>query len=286
MKILCFDIGGTSIKYSLIEDIKNYDILETKTRKTKETNYILQDVIKIIEKHKNIDAVGISTAGVVDSKKGEVIFAGPTIPDYTGTKFKEIIEKTYNIPCFVENDVNSAAYGEYSYSNIDGLIFCLTLGTGVGGSIIYNGNLITGNSMTAGEIGYMPYKRGYFQDYASTSFLVKKASKKLKRQVDGYTIFEEAKNGNEICIELIDEMVNNLSKGILNIIYLLNPKQIIIGGAITKQGNYLKNKIKKSVDEKLVSDSFKTDIEFAKLENGAGIYGIYHRVLNEIKKEG
>lgn len=286
MKILCFDIGGTSIKYSLIEDIENYDVLETKTRKTKENNYILQDVLKIIEKHKDIDAIGISTAGVVDSDKGEVIFAGPTIPGYTGTKFKEIIAEKYGLPCIVENDVNSAAYGEYIFSKVDGMIFCLTLGTGIGGSIIYNGELIKGNSMTAGEIGYMPFKNNYFQNYASTSFLVKKASKKLERNVDGYTIFEEAKKGNQICLDVIDEMVNNLSKGLLNIIYLLNPKVIIIGGAITKQGDYLKNKIVSTIDEKIINGNFKTNIEFAKLENNAGIYGIYHKVLNELKKEG
>lgn len=284
MRILCFDIGGTAIKYSLIENISNYRVYEIETRKNDTTNYILDDVLNIIDKYKDLDAVAISTAGVVDSQIGEVIYAGPTIPNYTGTKFKKIIEERFNILCEVENDVNSAAYGEYIYSKENGIIFCLTLGTGVGGAIINEGSIIKGRSMTAGEIGYMPLNNGYFQEFASTSYLVKKASNLLGEKVDGKYIFEKAKQGDKQLENVINEMVENLSIGLLNIIYILNPNKIIIGGAVTKQGDYLQNKIENAINKKLIDSKFKTDIEFAKLKNDAGLYGIYY--ITKQKLEG
>lgn len=151
MRILCFDVGGMSIKYSIIEN--DSDIIKVKsipTRVTKDTNYILEDILKVIEeklKRDRIDKIGISTAGVVDNKKGEVIFAGPTIPNYSGTKFKEIIENKFRIPCYVENDVNAAAYGEYRYSKLEGSMVCLTIGTGVGGAIIIDNKIYEGLSL-------------------------------------------------------------------------------------------------------------------------------------------
>ncbi|WP_067140607.1 ROK family protein [Oceanivirga salmonicida] len=277
MRTLCFDVGGTYIKYAIIEnDRDEIEIKKIKTRITKQDNYILEDIINTIKEYENIDAIGVSTAGVVDSEKGEIAFSGPTIPNYTGTKIKESIENIFKVPCFVENDVNAAAYGEYTYTKSSGTTFMMTIGTGVGGSIILNDNVYNGNSMTAGEIGYMPYKNGYFQDYASARFLTSYASEKLGFEVDGKYIFENAKKGNEVCNEAIDTLIENLCFGILNIIYLLNPKKIIIGGGITAQGTYLENKIKKQLNKKIISEKFKTEICLAKLENSAGLYGMFY----------
>lgn len=283
-KILCFDIGGTEIKYALLENTDNIEVKSIKTRKDENTNYILEDVLKIVDEYKNeIIAVGISTAGVVDSKQGSVIFAGPTIPNYTNTKFKEIIEARYSIKTYVENDVNSAAFGEYSYNNYNGSMFCITIGTGVGGALIIDGKLFSGNSMTAGEIGYMPFNNSHFQDYASTTYLTNYVSKKINKEVNGKYIFDNAKKNDKICLEAIENLVDNLSTGILNIIYILNPNKIVIGGGISAQGSYLEDKIVKRVNEKLISNQFKTEITLAKLANSAAIIGIYNIVRKELK---
>ena len=280
MRILCFDIGGTAIKYALIENdnLKDVKINKIPTRKEKDKNYILRDVLDVIESYDNLDCIGISTAGVVDSEKGEIIFAGPTIPGYIGTNFKKAIKDRFNLECFVENDVNSAAIGEYFYGSYKGNVFCLTVGTGVGGAFIQNGTLYKGASQKAGEIGYLPLNGGKYQEFASTTYLTDTVSEKLGKKVDGLYIFENAKKGDKLCKEAIDELIDNLSEGILNIIYILNPNTLIIGGGITAQKEYLENRIKQSIKNKLIDSSFEPDICLAKLENGAGIYGIYYIV--------
>lgn len=283
MRCLCFDIGGTSIKYAIIENEKIEDINSIKTRKNKFENYILEDVINVISRYNNIDVIGISTAGVVNSNTGEIIFAGPTIPNYTGTKIKKSIEEKFNIPCFVENDVNSAAYGEYIYSKSKSPMFCMTVGTGLGGALIIDDKIYSGSSYMACEIGYIPFKDKTLQDYASTTFLVDYVSKKLDKKVNGLYIFENAKKGNKLCIEAINNLVDNLSFGIVNIIYTLNPSKIIIGGGITAQKEYLEPLIINSVNKKLINKKFNTTIELAKLENKAGLYGIYYIIRKGLK---
>ncbi|CAM3166799.1 ROK family protein [Streptobacillus ratti] len=285
MKIICFDIGGTNIKYSIIEDIDN-DNIEVKnieTRVTKDDNYILEDVLKIIGENTDVDAVGISTAGVVNSNTGEVIFAGPTIPKYTGTKFREVIEKKYGIQTFVENDVNSAAFGEYCFSDYKGSMFMLTIGTGVGGSLILDGKVFSGASMTAGEIGYMPLNDGYFQDFSSATYLTNYVSERLGKKVDGRYVFENAKKGDILCNEAIDKMVYNLTTGLLNILYMINPDNIVIGGGITAQGKYLEDKILEVLNKRVIGKQFNSNVKLANLKNSAGIYGIYNIVRKEMK---
>jgi len=113
MKILAFDIGGTEIKYALCDE--NFNLTEKKSVPTNACEggaRIIERIVEIIKIHSDIDRIGISTAGQVDSKKGEIIFATDSIPGYTGTKIKEIIESETGIPAAVENDVNSAAIGE------------------------------------------------------------------------------------------------------------------------------------------------------------------------------
>ena len=122
----------------------------------------------------------------------------------------------------------------------------------------------------------MPLNGGKYQEFASTTYLTDTVSEKLGKKVDGLYIFENAKKGDKLCKEAIDKLIDNLSEGILNIIYILNPNTLIIGGGITAQKEYLENRIKQSIKNKLIDRSFEPDICLAKLENGAGIYGIYY----------
>lgn len=296
MYYICLDIGGTSIKYGLL-NIEGEILVSgsVATRIIKNENYILADVKKIIKNIQeeygmvyDIKAVCVSTAGVVDPVEGKIVYAGPTIPLYTGTEIKKDIEKIFNLPCTVENDVNCAGLGEYwkgAGTNSKSLV-CLTIGTGIGGSIILEGKLFNGFSFTAGEIGYMNVNGNYIQEIASTKYLVDrvKEDKKCLEGIDsgftGIEIFELAKNKDKICIDAIDEMIKNLSIGIRNIIYLLNPEVIVIGGGITAQKEYLEQKIRDEVNAGLISDSFrKTRIELAKQQNQAGLLGALYNYL-------
>lgn len=292
MSILCFDIGGTFIKYSMMNNIDDYkNSSKIPTRIEKNTNFILEDIMKIIDFYKDqISVVAISTAGVVDSAAGSVIFAGPTIPNYSNTHFKKEIQKKY--PCLevvVENDVNAAAYGEYIYSAYDDTVFCLTIGTGVGGALIINNEIYAGFSKTAGEIGYLPFNQGYFQDFASTNYLLNYVNSTgyFPVSLNGEEIFELAKKGNKLCIEAINSMIDNLTQALVSIIYILNPKYIIIGGGISAQGEFLETKIKTAVQKSLISDIFSTRISLAILANNAALYGMYALAVkkNNIKNK-
>ena len=299
MYYICIDIGGTSIKYGVLSEKGEIFIDGTvSTKVTEKENFILSDVKKLIrnilDEYRNYEIKGIcvSTAGVVNPEKGEIAYAGPTIPKYTGTKIKEELEKEFSISCEVENDVNCAGLGEYWKGAGKGSksMVCLTIGTGVGGSVILDGKLLNGIGYTAGEIGYMDVNGNYIQNIASSKYLVEKVQKeKVEKEgitdaITGVDIFELAKKGDEICIAGINEIISNLAVGVRNIIYLLNPEVIVIGGGITAQKEYLEEKIRKEVNDGMISDMFrKTRIELAQQGNQAGLLGALYNFLNKNK---
>ena len=299
MYYICIDIGGTSIKYGVLSEKGEIFIDGTvSTKVTEKENFILSDVKKLIrnilDEYRNYEIKGIcvSTAGVVNPEKGEIAYAGPTIPKYTGTKIKEELEKEFSISCEVENDVNCAGLGEYWRGAGKGSksMVCLTIGTGIGGSVILDGKLLNGIGYTAGEIGYMDVNGNYIQNIASSKYLVEKVQKeKVEREgitdtITGVDIFELAKRGDEICIAGINEIISNLAVGVRNIIYLLNPEVIVIGGGITAQKEYLEEKIRKEVNDGMISDMFrKTRIELAQQGNQAGLLGALYNFLNKNK---
>lgn len=299
MYYICIDIGGTSIKYGVLSEKGEIFIDGTvSTKVTEKENFILSDVKKLIrnilDEYRNYEIKGIcvSTAGVVNPEKGEIAYAGPTIPKYTGTKIKEELEKEFSISCEVENDVNCAGLGEYWKGAGKGSnsMVCLTIGTGIGGSVILDGKLLNGIGYTAGEIGYMDVNGSYIQNIASSKYLVEKVQKeKVEKEgitdaITGVDIFELAKKGDEICIAGINEIISNLAVGVRNIIYLLNPEVIVIGGGITAQKEYLEEKIRKEVNDGMISDMFrKTRIELAQQGNQAGLLGALYNFLNKNK---
>ncbi len=299
MYYICIDIGGTSIKYGVLSEKGEIFIDGTvSTKVTEKENFILSDVKKLIrnilDEYGNYEIKGIcvSTAGVVNPEKGEIAYAGPTIPKYTGTKIKEELEKEFSISCEVENDVNCAGLGEYWKGAGKGSksMVCLTIGTGIGGSVILDGKLLNGIGYTAGEIGYMDVNGSYIQNIASSKYLVEKVQKKKEEKegitdaITGVDIFELAKKGDEICIAGINEIISNLAVGVRNIIYLLNPEVIVIGGGITAQKEYLEEKIRKEVNDGMISDMFrKTRIELAQQGNQAGLLGALYNFLNKNK---
>ena len=299
MYYICIDIGGTSIKYGVLSEKGEIFIDGTVSAKvTEKENFILSDVKKLIrnilDEYRNyeIEGICVSTAGVVNPEKGEIAYAGPTIPKYTGRKIKEELEKEFSISCEVENDVNCAGLGEYWKGAGKGSksMVCLTIGTGIGGSVILDGKLLNGIGYTAGEIGYMDVNGSYIQNIASSKYLVEKVQKeKVEKEgitdaITGVDIFELAKKGDEICIAGINEIISNLAVGVRNIIYLLNPEVIVIGGGITAQKEYLEEKIRKEVNDGMISDMFrKTRIELAQQGNQAGLLGALYNFLNKNK---
>lgn len=124
----------------------------------------------------------------------------------------------------------------------------LTIGTGIGGCILLNGEVFHGFSNSACEVGYMHMDDSDFQTLGAASILTKKVAAWKEEPTEnwsGYHIFEEAKKDDEICNRAIDEMVDVLGKGIANICYVVNPEVVVLGGGIMAQEAFLKDKIEK-----------------------------------------
>lgn len=285
------DIGGTAIKYGVIADdgrILIKDKMDTEAYKggPEILNKVFRIVENYLEKYK-LAGICISTAGMVDTEKGEIFYSSPLIPRYAGTKFKEELERRFSIPCEVENDVNCAGLAErISGAAIDSKVtLCLTIGTGIGGCILIDRNVFHGFSNSACEVGYMHMLDSDFQTLGATSILTKKVAERKQDSEeiwDGYHIFEEAKKGDEICIAAIDEIVDIIGMGIANICYVINPEIVVIGGGIMAQDIYLKPKIEKAIKKYLLpSISEKTRLEFAMHQNDAGILGAFYNFKNK-----
>lgn len=230
-----------------------------------------------------IKGVSISTAGMVNPETGVIVYALPdAIPNYTGTKFKEIIETEFKLPCEVENDVNCAALGEMWKGAGAGChsVFCMTIGTSIGGAMICNDHLISGASNSAGEIAYMRVPGGMLHEIASTTYLVKTYAKMRGESVDqvnGIRIFNEAEAGDPVAQNAIGLLVEHLTDGITNVVAAQNPEAVILGGGIMAREQYLRPLIEEALKGKLREIVFKaTRIEFAKLKNTAGMLGGFY----------
>lgn len=283
MKILAFDIGGTEIKYGFCDE--NFNLSEKKSVPTNAYEggkRIIERIVEIIKDCGGADRIGISTAGQVDGVKGEIIFATDSIPGYTGTKIKEIIEAETGIPTAVENDVNSAAIGEAVFGAAKGCpnFICLTYGTGIGGAIYLNDKLFTGNSFSAGEFGHMITHaggrectcggKGCYEAYASASALVKSVSDKLGREMNGREVFENF--GSPEVRKLIDEWIDEIVIGLKSLVYIFNPSLIVAGGGIMNE-EYITDEINKRLQLELMASFRKVKVVKALMGNDANKLG-------------
>ncbi|MEE6450805.1 ROK family protein [Gottfriedia acidiceleris] len=291
-KFLAFDIGGTLIKYGvLFENGTFIEKYESPTEAHLGGTAILKKVKEfgqILIKQHDISGVCISSAGQVDSKEGIILYASPLIPHYTGTQLKRELEDFFGLPVEVENDVNCAGLAEsWIGTGKDAKsLFCLTIGTGIGGSYIVDNKLHTGHSFSGGEIGYIPIEGSQFEELASTRILIKNVTKRKgipESDLNGKEIFELAIQKDQICIEEIDRLVYYLSKGIATITYIMNPEMIIIGGGITAQKDYLYPLIMKQLEKDIIPKVLeKTKIKIAQNLNNAGMIGaLRHFLLQE-----
>lgn len=285
MRILCFDIGGTFIKYGLCDE--NFNLLEKDKIPTLAENggqSIIERVIEIIEQYDGIDRVAVSTAGQVDSENGIVVYSTDNIPYYTGMRVKSLIENKTGIPTFVENDVNSAALGEAHFGAAKGVsdFICLTLGTGIGGAIFLNNKLYKGSASSAGELGHMIIHsggkqctcggEGCYECYASASALIKAVNKVSPVELNAFQIFEKENIEKPEIRSEIDKWIDEIIVGLVNIIYIFNPSMIVLGGGIMNE-DYIIELIDRKIYTRLMDNFKNVKIVRPKLGNDAGMIG-------------
>lgn len=280
------DIGGTSIKYGVINE--EGILIETNDRDTEAykgglsiMEKVKEIIYKLMEKNK-LEGIAISTAGMVSPEEGKIVYAGPTIPNYTGVCVKEILEEEFKIPCFVENDVNCAALGEFSYGAGKGShsMACLTIGTGIGGALILNGRVFHGFTNSAGEIGYMIVRGEQIQEIASTTALVRKVALRKglhESDINGRYVLDNYEKGDLICKEEVYNLADNLALALSNIAYLINPEVIVLGGGIMAREEVFRPLIEEALKKYLIDSVYKnTKIAFAELKNTAGMKGAFY----------
>lgn len=285
MRIFAADIGGTKIKYCISDELGNFETFQEMDSESENGGQaILEKLGNMVSMYSDIDAICISTAGQVDSEAGYIIYANDNIPNYTGTRIKDIFEERFQVPVTVENDVNAATLGESYFgsgTNYSNFIF-LTFGTGIGGGIFYDSKLNRGFNGIAGEFGHMIThpdgilcncgNAGCYECYASTTALIKEAGKIDPECSNGRILFEKIHNNDQRLVEVFDRWIKEVALGIANLIHIFNPEAVIIGGGIMEQDLAVK-KVSNKVHELIIESFSSVRIVKSSLGNKAGLYG-------------
>lgn len=282
MRIAVLDIGGTAIK-SAVWDGKNLlEQREYDTEAQKGGASLMKKAAAILHTYLPFEAIGISTAGQVNTTDGSIYYANENIPGYTGTKIRAILEAEFHVPVAVENDVNAAALGELHYGAGKGTasFLCLTYGTGVGGAIVLEEKVYSGSSFSAGSFGgivihpeqMLPGKEfsGCYEKCASATALVREAKKIDPSMTDGRTIFQ-ASDRLEIR-NCIDSWIDEIVYGLVSLIHIFNPSLILLGGGVFAQ-EYLLREVQKRTGRFLSSGFQNVVLRRAMLGNSAGMMG-------------
>lgn len=279
-KALAFDIGGTKI-YSTIIDEKGQILAEIDKFSTPKTIDEIKEVLKKqISKHENeVDIIAIATAGAVNNENTAVIGStGNLVKDYYTIDFQALSNKKV----FLENDANAAAWAEYRIgaSQNTTISVMLTLGTGVGGGIIINNKLLKGKSGAAGEMHFKMYpdKRrkctcgswDCFEAYASGTALKWDAEEMLNNpDVTTYDVIEGVNNGDEKMISVLNRWQNDITAGCIGLANIFAPDCIVLSGSMAQFVDI--KKVEEEVNKEIVTSP--TSIRLATAGNYSGMIG-------------
>jgi predicted NBD/HSP70 family sugar kinase len=299
---ICIDIGGTAIKHGLARADGQLLVKGSVLNDVRQSGAAaMVRQVQGLARHylagpagPAIRGIAVSTAGMVDAERGEITYAASHFPGYSGMKLRQLLEEDCQLPCTVENDVNAAALGEYWRGAGQGAssLFCLTVGTGIGGAAVLDGCLIRGASGSAGEIGYLPVGGDgkTLEDQASVTALIRAvaAEKGLEpSRLDGRAILGLARSGDRPAQAGLERMIRCLAQGIASVCYLFNPQVVIVGGGIMEQAGYFKPRLEQAMAAVLLPFVYeRTDLAFASLGNDAGMIGaLYCHLQKESMKE-
>lgn len=304
------DVGGTTIKMGFFEtNGKLLDKWEIKTNTANGGAEILSDIAKGIDNKlaqegiskADVQGVGVGVPGPVqeDSIVNRCVNLGWGIVNVA-----EELGALTGLPVKVGNDANVAALGENWQGGAKGCksVVMVTLGTGVGGGIIIDGKIIAGFHGAGGEIGHTTVnpdeieacncgKHGCLEQYVSATGIVRMAKRRLAKSEDETTlrgfepltakdIFDEAKAGDAVAKELVDELGNILGSALSNIACVVNPEAIVIGGGVSKAGKILIDTVQEHFKENAFYAFKDTRFELATLGNDAGMYGCMAMLLS------
>lgn len=285
---LIFDIGGTSTKIGIIENdkiIKKYSV----DRKETLDCFIkfLEDTVESTKKEYDIKGIGFSSPGTVNAFTGEI--GGESAIEYIHTfNFAKHIQDKFEIPVSIENDANCAALAQIYFDKPkEDLVAFAIIGSGIGGAIIKDGEIIRGRRLEAGEFGYMLLKndKGEFTNFSRLATLPN-ALKRLKQKYNidekPHKVLEKYFNKEEPYYSEIYSMFEYLTMGLYNIQYIYDPEIIYIGGGISQSSEYIEE-VRKFLNKGKIKEA---DIKIRPVTfyNDNNIYGAYASLIKSIKE--
>ena len=287
-KYLIFDIGGTFIKWSLVNE--KFQILDSNKFALNEEKdaYLMFEqigiVIKDINKNNDIVAIGVATAGTVNPVDSVILGKNANIKNYGGVNIKEQIAKYFKGLVIVENDANAATIGEIRVQDIKiSNALMMTIGTDIGGGIIINDNLYHGSYFMAGEIGFQIVRNNLrWGEHFSTIGLINMIKNNCKINLEAKDIL----NSSDPNIQFyLDDWYKGLANGIANLIASFNFGLIIIGGGISESPDFDLVRIKKYINQFLSLPQFISSYQLVKaqLGNQAAILGMTYLINQSLK---
>lgn len=303
------DLGGTNIAAAIVtEDGKIIKKASIPTHNERADEAIVKDMaqlcLRIIEEanisKQEIHSIGIGSPGIIDSQKGEIAYANNL--NFKNSPVAKIFQKYFNVPVYLENDANAAAYGEYvsGAGAIYKDLVAITLGTGVGGGIILDGKVIAGSFNAGAELGHIVIlvdgerctcgRHGCWECYSSATGLIREAKKAAVNhpesmlntlvrndlsRMNAKIPFDAAQAGDEVAQVVIDQYIKYLAVGLVNVINMVQPEVIVLGGGVSAQKDNLLIPLKERIVKEIYGgeEAFKTEIKIAELGNDAGIIG-------------
>ena len=312
------DIGGTNIAAGLVD--KSYNILaklSIKTNAPRSADSMCDDMAKMCHKlcersgipYEKIKGIGAASPGII--KDGVVTFASNL--KFSNVPLQKILAEKTGKPCSVCNDANAAALAEYAAGSGKGYksLVAITIGTGVGGGIVLNGRIWEGFNGAGAEIGHILTvpggrlctcgNRGCLEAYCSATALINDTKEAMLHNpesklweisggidnVNGQTAYLAAKQGDETAQHIVNCFIKYLSIGTSNIITILQPEVVCIGGGMSAEGEYLIGPLDQLVAQHGIVKSLprRTKIAAAALFNDAGIVGAAADIIGEMEYE-
>lgn len=297
------DVGGTTVKLGLFDREGNVlDKWEIPTVKDNEGASVLPDVAESIRakmKEKGIEeneleGIGIGVPGAVNNEG--TLIGGAVNIGWKSFNIPKVLSAYINVPVKAANDANVAAFGEMWQGGGKGYssMVAVTLGTGVGGGIIIDGNILVGATGAAGEIGHIHLdddeteacgckNKGCLEQYASATGIVRLAKRRLaeddkpsslrKETITAKTVFDAVKAGDDVAVEIAERFGTYLGKGLAIVAGVVNPEVFVIGGGVSKAGEILLKFVEPEFRKYAFPACRDAKFALATLGNDAGIYG-------------
>lgn len=266
------DFGGTTVKIGLIAAGR---ILEKRpplpTQTFSSANALIDAMLQEVEALRALhpktpaEAIGVGLPGLVDREHG-IIHGLTNVPGWDEVPLRDILRKRSGLRTELENDAKAMTYAEWKHGAAKGRknVICVTLGTGVGGGLVLDGRLYRGAQGGAGEIGQMGIKangkpgnygnKGALEKYVGNRQIVDRArelyaaaGRPLDGEVTPLTLEQAAKGGDAVAIALWEEIGTHVGFQLANLVWLLNPDAIVIGGGVAKAGDLIFEPVRREI---------------------------------------